>query len=618
VIVKRAAYSCGLAALVVLCGGRSLQNAIAEGDTRTITMHHMHTSEDITITFKRGGRYDESALEKINWFLRDWRKQQETKMDPHLIDLIWEVQREAGSKEPIWVVCGYRSPETNAMLRRKSSGVAKASQHMLGHAMDFYIPGVQLDRLRAIGLRLQRGGVGFYPSSGSPFVHLDTGRIRMWPRMSREQLVRVFPDQRTVYLPSDNRPLAGYEQALADIQRRGDGSEVRVADAGSTNPLKKLLHLARGESDEEESDTSVSAPAAEPTAREPLRSRAKAAMSAAVNKVEEKVAAQKAKIAEAAAKAEEKLAAEKAQLAEAAVKAQEKLVAERAKLAEAAAKAQERLAAERAKLAEAAGKAQEKLAAEKAKLVTVAAKVRGTKPAETSATTSPNQIILSRGFWQGVPDDGNAGAQPPQSAASAIIAVARPSRINAAPAAEPTGSVAALSPAQAPAGQDDRAAPELALAYAEQPGRSAAVAGLPTPPAGSPDALRAGLLNAAAQQAPDTTTVVAKRVNGRSASVVVNVATKKVSPLLADTTRLADPWLRAIMVSPSVNNFLCITSLGTRDFRTLSAMMVKPANSLMMTFAADPNPGLEYTHFTGTPAMFIPTISYTLRTAQMQ
>ena len=125
----------------MLCGGRSLQNAIAEGDTRTILMHHMHTGEDITITFKRYGRYDEDALEKLNWFLRDWRKQQETKMDPHLIDLVWEVQREAGSKEPIWVVCGYRSPETNAMLRRKSSGVAKFSQHMLGHAMDLYIPG---------------------------------------------------------------------------------------------------------------------------------------------------------------------------------------------------------------------------------------------------------------------------------------------------------------------------------------------------------------------------------------------------------------------------------------------------------------------------------------------
>ena len=143
VIIKRAAYSCGLAALVLLCGGRALQNAIAEGDTRTIALHHMHTDEDITITFKRDGRYDDAALEKLNWFLRDWRKAEATKMDPHLIDLVWEVQREAGNKAPIWVVCGYRSPQTNAMLRHRSAGVARFSQHMLGRAMDFYIPAVR-------------------------------------------------------------------------------------------------------------------------------------------------------------------------------------------------------------------------------------------------------------------------------------------------------------------------------------------------------------------------------------------------------------------------------------------------------------------------------------------
>ena len=571
-IVKRTTSVCALAAVVVLCGGRSLQNAIAEGDTRTITMHHMHTSEDITITFKRDGRYDEAALEKLNWFLRDWRKQQETKMDPHLIDLVWEVQREAGSKEPIWVVCGYRSPETNAMLRRKSSGVAKFSQHMLGHAMDFYVPGVPLDRLRAMGLRMQRGGVGFYPTSGSPFVHLDTGRIRMWPRMTREQLVRVFPDQRTVYLPSDNRPLAGYEQALADIQRRGDGSEVRVADSGGLNPLKKLLHLARGESDEEESDTSISAAATEPAPREPLRSRAKAAMSAAVDKVEEKVAA------------------EKATLAATAVKAHERIATERAKIAAAAAKAQEKLAAEKSKLAEIAAKAQEKLAAEKSKLAGLATKARLVRPADAASATTPSQIVLSRGVWQGVPDQGaadTAGAGPPQSAATAVSAVARPNR-SAPPQTEPTGSIAAV---QAPAASDDRGAPQITLAYAEQPGQAAA------PPAPS--------------------VAAAKRLNGRAGSVV-NVTTRKVSPLLADPTRLPDPWMRAIMMSPNVNNFLSITSLGARDFRTLSTLMVKPANSVMMTFAADPNPGLEYTRFTGAAAVFIPTVSYTLRTAQLQ
>ena len=213
-----------LALLAFLFGSKSLQNAVAEGDTRTISMHHVHTDENITITFKRDGRYDDAALEKLNWFLRDWRRGEQTKMDPHLIDLIWEVQREAGDKEPIQVVCGYRSPQTNAMLRHRSTGVARFSQHMLGHAMDFYIPGVQLAELRAIGLRLQRGGVGFYPTSGSPFVHMDTGSIRMWPRMSREELVRVFPDRRTVHIPSDGRPLAGYALALADIAKRGDSS----------------------------------------------------------------------------------------------------------------------------------------------------------------------------------------------------------------------------------------------------------------------------------------------------------------------------------------------------------------------------------------------------------
>ena len=89
---------------------------------------------------------------------------------------------------------------------------------MLGHAMDFYVPGVRLEELRVIGLRLQRGGVGFYPTSGSPFVHMDTGGVRMWPRMARDELLHVFPDGRTAYIPSDGHPLPGYELAVADLR----------------------------------------------------------------------------------------------------------------------------------------------------------------------------------------------------------------------------------------------------------------------------------------------------------------------------------------------------------------------------------------------------------------
>jgi uncharacterized protein YcbK (DUF882 family) len=225
-----------MAGLFLLGTGNSLQQAVANGDTRTLSFHHVHTDETVTITFKRNGRHDDAALKKLNWFMRDWRSDQHTEMDPQLFDLLWEVYRDVGASEPIDVIGGYRSPGTNAMLRARSRGVARLSQHMSGKAMDFYIPGVPLSKIREVGLRLQRGGVGFYPSSGSPFVHMDTSTIRHWPRVSREQLVKIFPNERTVHIPSDGRPLRNYALALADVERRGSApngiSLAAARDAG--------------------------------------------------------------------------------------------------------------------------------------------------------------------------------------------------------------------------------------------------------------------------------------------------------------------------------------------------------------------------------------------------
>ena len=220
----------GLASLALLAAAGSVHNAAALNETKTLSFHHTHSGEDLTVTFKRDGRYDEAALKTLNHFLRDWRTQDETVMDRHLFDILWEVYRDVDGKQPIQIISSYRSPATNAMLRRRSAhtGVARFSQHMLGHAMDFYIPNVPLEQIRFAGLRLQRGGVGFYPTSGSPFVHLDTGNVRHWPRMTHDQLVRVFPDGRTVHVPTDGVPLKGYELAKADIERRGDG------DGGAT------------------------------------------------------------------------------------------------------------------------------------------------------------------------------------------------------------------------------------------------------------------------------------------------------------------------------------------------------------------------------------------------
>ena len=226
-----------------------MQDATALNETRTLSFHHTHSDEDLTVTFKRDGRYDEEGLKQLNRFLRDWRSQDQTTMDRRLFDILWEVYRDVDGKKPIQIISAYRSPATNSMLRRRSSGVARFSQHMLGHAMDFFIPEVSLEQVRAAGLRLQRGGVGFYPTSGSPFVHLDTGSIRHWPRMNHDQLARVFPDGRTVHVPSDGKPLRGYDLAMADIEKRGSGD-----DASAKSKPGLLASLFRGKSNDEDDE----------------------------------------------------------------------------------------------------------------------------------------------------------------------------------------------------------------------------------------------------------------------------------------------------------------------------------------------------------------------------
>ena len=130
VLPLRAAPCVGLATLALIVSTNSLQTVVANGDTRAITFQHTHRDDSITVTFKRNGRYDDEALKKLNYFLRDWRNDDATRMDPQLFDILWEVTREVGTEEPIRIVSSYRSPATNAMLRRRSRGVAQFSQHM--------------------------------------------------------------------------------------------------------------------------------------------------------------------------------------------------------------------------------------------------------------------------------------------------------------------------------------------------------------------------------------------------------------------------------------------------------------------------------------------------------
>ncbi len=182
---------------------------------RLIQLHNIHTGEDLSIVYKRDGQYIPEALTRLNEFLRDWRANKSIKMDPRTIDLVWEMHQELGSKVPIHFVSGYRSPGTNAALRKRGGGQAKRSQHILGKAMDVAFPDVPVQKLRYAGLVREAGGVGYYPTSGLPFVHIDTGPVRMWPRMPRYELALLFPKGRSKFTPSDGRPISAADVGYA-------------------------------------------------------------------------------------------------------------------------------------------------------------------------------------------------------------------------------------------------------------------------------------------------------------------------------------------------------------------------------------------------------------------
>ena len=261
---RRRAFAQLIAAPMLLTFGlcpSSTESAVANGDTRTIVLSSDHTNESGSFTYMVDGVYDQPTLDKLNWFLRDWRLNEPTKMDPKLFDIVWEVYRESESKMPIDVLSGYRSPQTNAMLRLRSRQVAKYSQHMEGKAMDARFQDVDTATIRDIAMRMQAGGVGFYPGA---WVHIDSGDVRYWPRMSRTALARLFPDGKTVFIPADGQPMAGYDQARAEIEARGGEVQVASADTSSAGGglFSWLVGAKAGADDEEDSGVEAA-----PTAR---------------------------------------------------------------------------------------------------------------------------------------------------------------------------------------------------------------------------------------------------------------------------------------------------------------------------------------------------------------
>ena len=147
-------------------------------NAKTLTLEHTHTGERLAITYAVGDDYVPASLKKVNQFLRDHYSGTVGRMDPELLDLLYDIKQECGVEEPFQVISGYRCPSTNRKLRKRSRGVARKSLHMEGRAIDVRLPGVPLAVLRDAAVSLKAGGVGYY--AGQQFIHIDTGGVRQW------------------------------------------------------------------------------------------------------------------------------------------------------------------------------------------------------------------------------------------------------------------------------------------------------------------------------------------------------------------------------------------------------------------------------------------------------
>ncbi len=145
---------------------------------RALSFQHLHTGESLSVEYVQAGDYVPDALTAIDHVLRDHYNDAVHSIDPDLLDILHAVVHETGTRSPFRVISGYRSPETNEMLRQRGGGVARNSMHLQGKAIDIRLDDVETADLRDVGLALKRGGVGYYAKSD--FVHLDTGRVRRW------------------------------------------------------------------------------------------------------------------------------------------------------------------------------------------------------------------------------------------------------------------------------------------------------------------------------------------------------------------------------------------------------------------------------------------------------
>jgi len=147
-------------------------------EERKLHLYSTNTGETFNRVYWADGEYIPEALEEVNYLMRDYRANLVKEINPNLLDLLYNLNQKLENGSPFHVISGYRSPKTNAALRKRNRRVARNSLHMSGMAVDLRVPDVHVKHLCNAALEMRCGGVGYYAKRG--FVHLDVGDVRTW------------------------------------------------------------------------------------------------------------------------------------------------------------------------------------------------------------------------------------------------------------------------------------------------------------------------------------------------------------------------------------------------------------------------------------------------------
>jgi uncharacterized protein YcbK (DUF882 family) len=177
-MTRRKMLGLGLGAAAMTLVPGLAEAAMPAAGSRTLQLCNEHTGEAVNATYWENGQYDPRALKEIDFILRDHHNDEVIGVDTHLLDLLNKLHRQVGSKQPFQVVCGYRSPQTNAILASENGSVAANSFHTVGRAIDIRLADRTPRQVRDAAKSLHLGGVGYYPRAH--FVHVDTGSVRYW------------------------------------------------------------------------------------------------------------------------------------------------------------------------------------------------------------------------------------------------------------------------------------------------------------------------------------------------------------------------------------------------------------------------------------------------------